>query len=68
MAGNEGPYSLLDAISEVPDFKENVIDVRLELVTIQNEMPEMFSEYLVDLKLCLDLIFDLYVKEEKDEE
>ncbi len=68
MAGNEAPHSLLDAICEVPDFKENVINVRLELVTIQNEMPEMFSEYLVDLKLCLDLIFDLYEKEKRDEE
>ena len=68
MAGNEAPHSLLDAISEVPDFKENVINVRSELVTIQNEMPEMFSEYLVDLKLCLDLIFDLYEKEKRDEE
>ena len=68
MAGNGAPSCLLEAIRKVPDFNQNVINVCSELATIENEMLEIFSEYLFDLKLCLDLIFDLYKIEEKDEE
>ena len=39
MAGKGAPSSLLDAIREVPDFNQNVMNVRSELVTIKNEMP-----------------------------
>ena len=68
MAGNGAPSSLLDAIQEVPNFNQNVFNVRSELVTIKNELSKIFSEYLFDLKQCLDLIFDLYKKEEKDKQ